>query len=91
MEYVQGRRERPFETGACERDEHEPSGGRLLDHLIRSPQRGVRDRQPECLRGLEVDDQVELGGLLYRQVARLGTLFGPVAGPRAGALRSMAL
>ncbi len=25
MEYVQGRRERPLETGACERDEHEPS------------------------------------------------------------------
>jgi len=33
----------------------------LFDHLIRPPQQRLRDREPEGLRGLEVDDQLELG------------------------------
>src|SRR5262245_40555930 len=35
-----------------------------LDHLVRPPQQRRRDRQAERLGGLEVDDQLELGGLL---------------------------
>src|SRR5438445_2462137 len=37
---------------------------KLFDHLIRPQQQRLRDRQPERLGGLEVDDQLELGGLL---------------------------
>ena len=36
----------------------------LLDHLIRPQQERLRDRQPEGLGGLEVDEQVELRRLL---------------------------
>src|SRR2546422_10908569 len=38
--------------------------GTLLDDLIRLQQHRRRDRQPESLRGLEVDDQLKLCGLL---------------------------
>src|SRR5229473_4613900 len=44
----------------------------LLDHLIGPLQERWRDRQAEGLSGLEVDDQLELGGLLDGQVSRLG-------------------
>src|SRR5262249_53383851 len=47
--------------------------GGSLDHLIRPRQQRGRDRQPEGLGSLEVDDQLELRGLLDGQVARLGT------------------
>jgi hypothetical protein len=40
--------------------------GALLDYLIRSRQQGRRNGQAEGLRGLEVDDELELGGLLNR-------------------------
>src|SRR5713101_4838135 len=43
-----------------------------MNHLIRAPQHRRRDRQPERLRGLEVNDQLELGRLLDGQVAGLG-------------------
>src|SRR5215813_563219 len=43
----------------------------LLDDLIRPPQHRRRDRQAERLGGLEVDDQLELGGLLDRKVTGL--------------------
>ena len=36
----------------------------LSDHFIRPPQQRRRDRQAERLRGLEVYDELELGGLL---------------------------
>src|SRR6266545_5721924 len=42
-----------------------------LDDLIRPHQHRLRDRQPEGLRGLQVDHQLELGGLLDGQVGRL--------------------
>src|SRR5712691_6505204 len=45
-----------------------------MDQLIRAQQQGLRDRQAERLRGLEVDDQLELGRLLHRQVGGLGAL-----------------
>jgi hypothetical protein len=43
----------------------------LLDDLVRSHQDGLRDRQAERLRGLEIDDELELGGLLDGQVGGL--------------------
>src|SRR5438093_9444139 len=45
-----------------------------LNDLIRPLQQRLRDRQPEGLRCLEVDDQLELRGLFDGQVARLGPL-----------------
>src|SRR5437870_7409968 len=45
---------------------------RSLDDLIRPPQHRRRDREAERLRGLEVDHQLELGGLLHRKIAWLG-------------------
>ena len=41
----------------------------LLDHLVRPLQKRLGDRQAERLRGLEVDDELELGGLFDRKVA----------------------
>src|SRR6185295_18285009 len=45
-----------------------------LDHLIRPLEERLGDRQAEGLGGLEVDDQLELGGLLDREIARLRVL-----------------
>src|SRR5262245_38940386 len=44
----------------------------LLDDPIRPQQERLRDRDPDRPGGPEVDDQVELDGLLERQVARPG-------------------
>src|SRR5262245_36418560 len=50
-------------------------GGRMLfKDLIRALQYRLRDRKAERLSGLEVDDQVVLGGLLDWQVGRFGAL-----------------
>src|SRR5262249_49347199 len=45
----------------------------LLDHLVRLDENARRDGNPESLGGLEVDDQLKLGGLLDGQVSWLGT------------------
>ena len=45
-----------------------------LDHLIRPPQQRRGDRQAEGLRGLEVDDEIELVGLLNGEVGGLRPL-----------------
>ena len=50
------------------------SGIVLLDRVIGALQERRRDREPERLGGLHVDDQLELGGLLDGQVAWLGAL-----------------
>src|SRR5215813_5476583 len=50
----------------------------LLDHLIRPRQQRWRDGQAEGLGGLEVDDELELRGLLDRQVRWLGSLEDPI-------------
>ena len=47
---------------------------RLADHLVRLEQDHGRQREPKGLRGLEVDDELELHRLLHGQVRRLGTL-----------------
>src|SRR5205823_14537068 len=40
-----------------------------LDHLISPEQQRLRDRQPERLRRLEIDDQLKLRSLTDREVA----------------------
>ena len=52
--------------------------GPSLDNLIGADQHGLRDGEPKDLRGLQIDDQLELRGLLYREVIRLGTFQDPV-------------
>src|SRR5713101_404557 len=46
----------------------------LFDQLVRLEEQCLRDREFECLRGLEVDHQLELCGLLHREISGLGTL-----------------
>src|SRR5881628_887952 len=48
--------------------------GRSLDNLVRPQQHRLRDGQAERLGGLQIDDQLELRGLLDRQVRRLRAL-----------------
>src|SRR5262249_19429249 len=45
-----------------------------LNDLICAGEQRRRDRQPQRLGRLEVDDELEVGGLLDRQVAGLGAL-----------------
>src|SRR5438132_7531741 len=44
--------------------------GSSLDYLVRPQQQRLRNRQPEGLGGLEIDDQLELRGLLHRKIRR---------------------
>src|ERR1700756_2197380 len=46
----------------------------LFDHLVGSGKKSARHRDADCFGGLEVDHQVEFGGLHDRQIARLGSL-----------------
>jgi len=47
-----------------------PTPDQLLDHLVSGHKQGLRLGEAERLGGLEVDDQVELGGLLNRVLGR---------------------
>src|SRR5262249_2537123 len=42
------------------------------NHLVREEEQRCRHRDPQCLGGLEVEDQLELHRLLHGQVAWLG-------------------
>jgi hypothetical protein len=53
----------PAWTSTGARDQHA-----LLDHFIRPQQDGLRNGQPECLRNLEVDHQLEFGRLLDGEI-----------------------
>src|SRR6266478_4382569 len=46
----------------------------LFDHLVGEGEDRGRDLQPDCSRGLEIDDELELCGLLNGEVSRLGAL-----------------
>src|SRR5215470_677819 len=50
----------------------------LPDHLVRLEQQRRRDGETEGLGGLEVDDQLELRGLLHGQIRGLGPLQDPI-------------
>src|SRR2546422_3198421 len=75
--YVQARRRQPAQTSKPW--PRQRRGGPSLDHLIRPQQQCLRDRQAEGFRGLEVDDQLELGRLLDGKIGGVGTPVG--AGP----------
>jgi hypothetical protein len=47
---------------------------KLFDHLVGEGEHRLRDRQPERRRGLQVDDQLELGRKFDRQIAWLRAL-----------------
>lgn len=65
--------ERPSEDAPTDYgDERSPV--HLLKDLVGSDEYGLRDREPERLRGLQVDDEFKLGGLLDREVGGLGAL-----------------
>ena len=42
-----------------------------LDEFVGPDENGLGNREPKRLRGLEIDDQVELGGLLDGKIRRL--------------------
>src|SRR5262245_39512426 len=42
-----------------------------FDHFIGAQEKRLRNSEADCLRGLEIDQKVEFGRLLYRNVARL--------------------
>src|SRR5262249_19255592 len=54
----------------------------LPDQLVRALQQGRRHRQPDDLRRLEVDHQLELRRLLHGTIGRLSTLqdLAPIGG-----------
>jgi len=51
-----------------------PDAGRSLDHLVGAKQQRGRNRQAECLCGLEIDHQLECRGLLDWNVGGPGAL-----------------
>src|SRR5262245_56223897 len=57
-----------------QRRQEEAAAVHLFDDPVRPRQQRGRDREAEGFGGLEVDDQLELGGLLDGEVGRLGAL-----------------
>src|SRR5215472_16416315 len=53
---------------------HGARGKRLFDHLVGTGEDRWRDDQAECLRGLEIDDELKGCRLLDRQIGRFGAL-----------------
>jgi len=60
---------------------------RSLDALVRPRENRVGDREAEGLRGPQIDDALELGGLLDGQVGGARALQDPDRHPLAGGLR----
>jgi len=64
----------PRASGAGQSDENDPNrtiGEPLFNDLVRAQQERLRDCQPERLGGRQIDDEIEFGRLLDRDVARL--------------------
>ena len=68
---VVGRAREPSEAECCGEEPTALVEHALFDDLIRALQYGLRNRQPQRLRGLEVDHQVELGRLFHGKIGRL--------------------
>jgi hypothetical protein len=51
--------------------------GALFDHFVGAQQNRLRQRNAECLGGSQIDHQLELGGLLDRQIPRLCSAQNP--------------
>src|SRR5437762_3273429 len=49
-------------------------GSQLLDHLVGAGDQHGRHLEAKRLGGLEIDDELEAGGLLDRQLRRIGAL-----------------
>ena len=64
----------PGESECCPQEPAALVEHALLDDLVRPQQQRLRDVEPERLRGLQIDDEVELCRLLHGQVCRLGAL-----------------
>jgi len=47
---------------------------RLFDQLVGATGQRNRNRDAELLRGLQINDQLDFGGLLHRQIGWLFTL-----------------
>ena len=54
--------------------ERDAGRAKSLNYLIRPQQQRRRNRQAECLGGLEVDDEFEFRRLLDGQITRFGAL-----------------
>jgi len=67
-----------IEESAARVEQRVAHSRRLLNHLIRPPQRRRRDGDAEGFGGLEVDDELEFRGLLDREIARSGALQDPI-------------
>jgi hypothetical protein len=48
-----------------------------FDDLVSASEDRLRDRQTECLGGLEIDNQLELGRFLDREIGGLGAFEDP--------------
>src|ERR1700730_19344996 len=63
------------EMTRCARRRHiQCSKLRLFDYLVGEREQRSRNVEPKCLRGLEVDHQIEFGWLLNRKIAGLFAL-----------------
>ena len=61
----------------CQKQKWHP----LFDHLVGLGKHGLRNREPQRLRSLQVDDQFELGRQLHRQVGRRCPAQDPIVLP----------
>jgi NitT/TauT family transport system substrate-binding protein len=61
-------------TSSCRRRNRRDRPNRSFDHLVGALQQRLRDGQAESLGGLQVDQELELRRLLYRELAGFGTL-----------------
>jgi hypothetical protein len=53
----------------CQLRTHAPCAvARLFDHLVGASEQGDREGESECLSCLEIQDQLDLSGLLDRQI-----------------------